>query len=415
MIKALATYKSLQESSPSLNHSQIKCDICGSKDIVDTREGYVCRDCGIVLEIQKLQHDRPYNEDLIQYAKGIGTTQIGTKRERGMFPDSRKLHRLNKQNIIIENDKKVLKDAEAEISRIFTCLDLAGYNSIKKMVLEKFKIAREKLRPRSKYRNVEKLCTVIAYTCLKLRNVSVNPYKLIEASNLSKKEFNDFLLQVQRYLSEYVNRNRQKYVLQRVLEIFEHFDLGMPFYFLAKKILHKLWDGIKNTTDNAIAGLISSISALCSCKDKVSVSAICNRLGIRMSTVQAQVKKKIFERFKVNGFISLIKSSDMLVRIMEKLGLLEGSESEETPEVVSDGHVEIVLGNATQVFNVNNVDYYYFAIRGEQATPIIITLKINSSPLELEPETRPEVQSSSLLDFELYKFYRSRGPPPVGT
>lgn len=390
----------------------MRCDICGSLDIADTREGYACRDCGIVLEIQKLQYNRPYNEDLIQHARRLGTTQIGTKREREISPDSRKLHRLNKQNIIIENERKVLNEAEKEISRIFTCLDLAGYDSIKIMVLEKFKIVREELRPGSKYRNVEKLCTVISYMCLKLRNVSVNPYKLIDASKLKRKEFNDFLLQMQRYLSEYANRNRQKYILQRTLEICEHFDLGMPFYFLAKKILHKLWNGIKNTTDDVIAGLISSISVLYSCRDKVSINAICTRLGIRMSTIQVQIKKNIFERFKVEGFVSLIKSSDSLVKILGRQCILEERQTESPEEVATSDKVEIILGSASEVFNAcNDPDHYFFAMRGENNTPVVIIVKIIALPLDIESEKSSIVQDNSLVDFELYKCYASKDPP----
>ncbi|TKJ21761.1 MAG: hypothetical protein CEE43_08715 [Promethearchaeota archaeon Loki_b32] len=153
------------------------------------------------------------------------------------------------------------------------------------MVLDKFKKIRAKFRQGSKYKNIEKLVSITIYFCLKLRNVSINPYELIEISKISKKEFNDFILQLQKFLPEYGERNRQEYISQRILEISEHFDLGMPFYFLSKKILYRLWQGIKNTTDNVVAGLISSISILCSYKEKVSVSSICNRLGIRMSTV----------------------------------------------------------------------------------------------------------------------------------
>ncbi len=32
-----------------------QCDICGSQDIMETREGFTCRACGIVLEAQKLE------------------------------------------------------------------------------------------------------------------------------------------------------------------------------------------------------------------------------------------------------------------------------------------------------------------------------------------------------------------------
>ncbi|NVM34414.1 MAG: hypothetical protein HWN81_02385 [Candidatus Lokiarchaeota archaeon] len=408
----MATYKTLQESALSPNISHLHCDICGSSDIIENPEGYVCRDCGIVLEIQKLQYDRPYNEDLIQYARGVGKTQIGTRRERITSPLSIKLQRINKYNSITTSERAVIEKARIEIARIFNYLDLNGYDAIKEMVLDKFKKIRAKIRPGSKYRNIEKLVSITIYFCLKLRNVSINPYELIEISNISKKDFNDFILQLQRFLPEYGERNRQEYILQRIFEISEHFKLGMPFYFLSKKILYRLWQGIKNTTDNVVAGLVSSISVLCTCKEKVSISSICSRLGIRMSTIQAQVKKKIFQKFKVDGFISLIKSSDLLVDILNKLNFLEEQDLKAQEEVVNSEREEIILGNASKVFNAHNdLGYYYFAIREEQDSPAFIFLKIYDSPLDFNYEKHRKRKDDPLLEFELYKYHTSKGPP----
>ncbi len=412
MIKALATYKTLQDSALSPTISHLSCDICGSSDIIENPEGYVCRDCSVVLEIQRFQYDRPYNEDLIQYTKGVGKTTIGSRRERAISPLSIKLKRINKYNSITTSERAVIEKARIEIARIFNYLGLDGYDALKEMVLDKIKKIRAKIRPGSKYRNIEKLVSITIYFCLKLRNVSINPYELIEISKIKKKEFNDFILQLQRFLPEYGERNRQEYVLQRILEISEHFKLGMPFYFLSKKILYRLWQGIKNTTDGVVAGLVSSISVLCTCKEKVSISSICSRLGIRMSTIQAQVKKKIFQRFKVDGFISLIKSSDLLVDIMGKLGLLEKQDLKAQEEVVNSEKEEIFLGNASKVFNAHDdLDYYYFALREKHNSFVFIFLKIYDSPLDFNYEKRPKIKNNHLLDFELYKYYTSKDPP----
>jgi len=411
----MATYKTLQESRLSPNIAHLSCDMCGSADILETNGGYVCRECGIVLEIQKLQYDRPYNEDIIQYAKGVGTTQIGTRRERAISPFSIKLQRINKYNSIGNNEKSVLEKARIEISRIFNSLDLDGYDAIKEMVLTKFKNLRTQIRSGSKYRSVEKLVSITIYFCLKLRNVSINPYELIEISNITKKEFNDFNLQLQRFLPHYAERNRQEYILQRILEISEHFELGMPFYYLSKKILYRLWHGIKNTTDNVVAGLISSISVLCSCKDKVSISSICNRLGIRMSTVQSQVKKRIFERFKAEGFISLIKSSDILVQLMEKLGLLGEQKNETKEEPCISDKEEIILGNAANVFNGHDNFDYYYAMRGENTNLLIVTLKINEFPLMFKSKKSSRIKPDHLLNFEIFHYYNSKDPPKISS
>ncbi|MFX1365883.1 MAG: hypothetical protein ACFFCE_17370 [Promethearchaeota archaeon] len=408
----MATNKILQEGELIRGISYLSCDICGSSDIIENSEGYVCRDCGIVLEIQKLQYDRPYNEDLIQYAKGVGRTLIGTRGERIISPHSIRLQRINKYNSIIPSEKAVIERARIEIARIFNYLDLNGYNSIKQMVLTKFKMIRAKIRPSSKYRNIEKLVSIIIYFCLKLNNISINPQELIEISKISKKEFNDFILQLQRFLPEYGERNRQKYILQRILEISEGFELGMPFYFLSKKILYRLWQGIKNTTDDVIAGLVSSIVVLCTCKEKVSISSICNHLGIRMSTIQAQVKKKIFQRFKVDGFISLIKSSDLLEKIIKKLGLLDKEVSKIEEKDIRSEKEEIFLGNTTEIFNINNtLDSYYFALREKDKSPMFLFLKIYDSPFDINYEKTPENEKDHLLDFELYKYRKVKDPP----
>ncbi|MFX0135023.1 MAG: hypothetical protein ACFFDN_15385 [Candidatus Hodarchaeota archaeon] len=413
----MATYRTVQESALYPLYSQLKCDICDSTEITETQEGYVCRGCGIVLEIQKLQYDRPYNEDLIQYAKSLGKTQVGTKRERVVSPNSMKLYRLNKHNLITDNEKAVVDKARIEISRILGRLNLSDYSSIKDMAMKRFKMVRTEFKPGSKYRNIEKLSSIVIYYCLKIRNISINASDLVEVSKISKKEFNDFNMQVQRYFPEYAERDRQKYVIQRILEVTEHFELGMPFFHLAKKILHRLWNGIKNTTDNAVAGLVSSISVLCSCKGQVSISAICKRLGIRMSTVQHQVSKKIFDRFRVEGFISLIKSSDLLVKIMKKLGLIGKNKTEVQEEVVTADHVEIVFGNVVRVFNNHdNFDDYYFASRGVGNTALIITVRVNESPLDFESyKYHKEPQTNGLLDFDLYRYYRSKDPPLLET
>ncbi|MDX1798702.1 MAG: hypothetical protein R3255_08640 [Candidatus Lokiarchaeia archaeon] len=409
----MATYKALQNSPLSITNSHLECDICGSAEIVDTSGGYVCRKCGIVLEIQKLQYDKPYNKDLIQHSIGTGKTQIGNNRERYVSPISEKLNRLNRQNSIIPNDQAIIERADLEISRIFSELNLSEFDTLKKMVLSKFKEIRPKLRKGVKFRNTDKLVSIIIYFCLKLRNISVNVIELINASKITKKEFNDFCLQVRKFIPEYLDRNRQEYILNRIFEVSQHFELGMEFFHLARKILKKLWHGIKDTTDDALAGLVSSISLLCSQNEEVTVSALCNRLGIRMSTVQAQVKKKIINKFRIEGFISLIKSADLLVQIMDKMGLIN-DRSFTHQEMIAEASeiVEIDVGNADRVFNaIDNINYYYsyYVIKGDYNKVIFINVAIYHFEDSFKKNEKP--QSMAFLDFLLYRYPLPTGPP----
>lgn len=405
----------LKESSISHHFSYLSCDICGSSDILETPEGYVCLDCGIVLEIQKLQYNRPYNEDLIQYAKGIGSTKIGTKRERTCSLNYYKIGRLSKLNTMINSAntwKNKREEIHAVVGRIFGDLHLTDHKSVKEMVIETSFRVWNKLPSGSKYRNIEKLASFITYACLKLRNIPVNKEEIVECSVLSKKEFNHFLLQLRNFIPRYETRNKQKYIVQRISEITEHFNLGIEYYYLSKKILFRLWKEIKNSTDNVIAGLVCSISLLSLKKRDIRVSAICNHLGIRMSTIQSQVKQKIFKRFKVEGFQSLIKSSDLLREILKKLKLID---SKEEIRKKSIDRVDIIFKDLDPIFtDHSNVGYYFFATKNTYTNlPNIISITRYGFPLDEKSLKMTEVSKKPIIDLEILKYLTVKGPPAL--
>ncbi len=392
-------------SSISPHFSSVSCDLCSSANIQETIEGYVCGDCGIVLEIQKLQYDRHYNDDILQYAI-LGTTQIGTKGERQKSPNSVKLEYLNFLHSIKDRFKSIQEKVKIETRRIFNCLNLP--RSYQRIVFKRVKDIWKQLRLGTKYRNIEKLVPIVLYYTLRLENICIRRLKLLEVSKISKKEFNDFSLQVLKFIPEYQERNRQEYITHKILEFTESFELGMPFFYQSKKIMHKLWEQIKNTKDDVIAGLVTSISALCSYKCVVNVSSICKRLGIRMSTIQFQVKKRIFEQLQVDGFTSLVRSSDLLKEVMRELGLLE---TKERVEDTKNDIIQIILGNANQIFNHHKgTDYYFFAVRDVQNNPVLMMLKIYLPLMNFESLKRPEGQRRELFDFEHLTFYKNKDP-----
>ncbi len=401
--------------------TELTCDICGSTDIIETKEGYVCRTCGLVLEIQKLEFNRPYNRDIIQYAV-LGTTQIGSILERIHNVNSVGLKKLNKLQSIKSNKEIVLEKAKIEISRIFSSLGLP--EAFKDIVFKKFKKIRSALKPRTKYRSPDKLVPISIYFCLKFQNISINEAELLEVSKISKKDFNAFKLQIYIFFPQYKERNRKEYILQKILEISEDLYLGMVFYYQSKKILYKLWESIKNTKDDVIAGLVASISVLCGFKEKISVSSICDKLGIKMSTIQSQVKKRIFERFQISGFVSLVKSSEILKKIIEKIGIIEKEKflvniDNESSEIIHN-IVSVNLGNVIQVFNhFNNIDYYFYVLKDNNGYPLLVSLKLYNSSITFENQhignsiNRNDLNNwkDKLLEIEFLKFNTGKDPP----
>jgi transcription initiation factor TFIIIB Brf1 subunit/transcription initiation factor TFIIB len=399
------------------DHTGLKCDLCGSNDIADEVQGYVCRDCGVVLTVQKLQYDRPYNNDILQYSIQFGATQIGTPRERIVHAHSYQLKRMSQHNSQLTSKELAETRATKEISRIFDCLSLP--RACERRVIDKFNDIFPQLQSRSKYKNPEKLSAIIIYMILKLENIAIKRQDIVSTSMLSKEEFNNFILQIQQYIPEYTKRNRQDYIAQKLMEITEHFGLDMSFYFLSRKILAKLWENIKNTTDDVIAGLCTSITALCSYKDVISVSSICDLLNIRMSTIQLQVKKRIFERFRLPGFVSLVRSSDLLKGFMERVGLIEGEQLEveviqEEPDDSGENVVSIKLGSGHQIFNPHN-EHYLIECVGDNKTITLCYLEVYSHHNHRGRRSTKKVGNNKGVWFDLTssEYYPGKGPPLV--
>lgn len=413
----MATKKTFQiENNYPLEFSinnEIHCDNCDSDEIVETREGYSCRACGIVLEVQKFEYNHPYyNEDRLQHAI-LGVTQIGSVRERLQYQNSVRLEKLNKLHSILNNKGAVFNKARIEISRILNYLNLP--ESPKRAIFDKFKHFYAALKPGTKYRNPEKLVPLTIYFYLKFQNISIKEAELLEVSKISKKEFNAFKLQIQNFFPQYKIRNRKEYITQRILEITEHFQLGMDFFYHSKIVMNKLWEGIKNTKDDVIAGLVCSLIALCLYKENIAVNAICKKLGIKMSTIQTQVKKRIFERFRVSGFVSLVKSSNLLKQIMNKLELIEINEKSNKIEAPDD-IIEIILGNGVQISNnSNNVDFHFYVIRDNSTLPIIVSLQLfNHREDKIKDLKTPNMElEHDYINLELLRFYTGKGPPLI--
>ncbi|MHA1235856.1 MAG: hypothetical protein ACTSQL_12335 [Promethearchaeota archaeon] len=166
-----------------------QCDICGSNNLVETRVGFTCRACGIVLDTQKLEYHRPYDADVVQHAV-LGKTQIGFKSERRKLQYSAKLEGLSRIDASRSTEENVLITAKVEIKRILTALGFS-LNDLD-VILRKFKENRANLGKGTKYRSAEMLVPCVIYAYYKENNKPISEKDLLEFSKISKKDFNAF-------------------------------------------------------------------------------------------------------------------------------------------------------------------------------------------------------------------------------
>ena len=413
--------KSLEVISDS-EFNQYQCDVCGSKDIIETREGFTCRACGIVLEVQKLEYHRPYDADIVQYAV-LGKTQIGFKSERRRMQHSAKLEGLSKIDASRTTEETTQVAAKVETKRILTALGFPSSDT--EEIVRKVSQIRNKLGKGTKYRSPEMIVPCVIYAYYKENNKPISEKELLKVSKISKNDFNAFKFSIVRIWPEYQDRDRKQYITQRVLEVSEHFKLGMPFYYQSKRILNRFFDVIKNTKDDVVVGLVTSITLLCSQKKEVSVCAICERLGIKMSTIHRQVEKRVIQRFKVPGFKSLVKSAGLLKKIMNKLGVLDpafvdlGDLLDEVAPC--DEIVQVVLGNAGPVFNnLNETKEYYLFVKGASGYIVASVAKGQDNETNGKKTNfngisttlkKDHVDTKEGVKIELWRYHNPKGPP----
>ena len=272
------------------------------------------------------------------------------------------------------------------------------------LLMERFKFIRSQLAKGTKYRNPTMLVPCIIYAFYKENSKRINERELLEVAHISKKDFTSFKFSIIRIWPQYQERNRKEYVVSKIFELTERFDLGMPFFYQSKNVLNKFYDSIKNTKDDVMVGLVCSITLLCSEKNTCRVSNLCDILGIKMSTIQKQVKRKVFEKYKVDGFNSLVKSAGLLKILIAKLGVFENKEEPEEKEMV-----HITRGSARPVFNANEDLEYYLFVRNLNE---LIVFFVGTPDLYVTPQEKNETSSTrNSSRVELWKYYSPVGPP----
>ncbi len=198
---------------------------------------------------------------------------------------------------------------------------------------------------------------------------------------------------------------KQESVVGIIYGVVEAYQLEMPMFQKFKRIILKGWNLFSNIKETVIAGVAISIGLLTESSYTeigVSINSICKKLGIRPSTIQSQIKKKLIERFKIHGFTTLMKSIDIIKAVVKKLGLIE----------ITDEIIEIIMGNAVQTNNYSKMEWY--AIKETTGLPMLISLKIKNRYEELQDSDEKTIEPDfyeRFFELNITKFITGKDPP----
>ena len=122
----------------------------------------------------------------------------------------------------------------------------------------------------------------------------------------------------------------------------------------------------------------------------------------------------LFKKFKIIGFVSLVRSSELLKDALIKMGVFNPDQEIMVDDEPTD-IIEIKLGNGKQIFNSNNkANYYTFLTKDNNKYPLNISVKHFPAPGLVENKkarNNGKVMKDILLEFEILRFFPSKDPP----
>ena len=416
------TVKNYGPGTTELPH-ELVCEECQSPDIIQTEQGYVCAQCGLVLDRERMEYHRPYEQTRLQHST-IHNTTIGTSAERSSNKRSRYMNRLAKiHNTQTKPENTMLNvKARRETRRILSALDLPG--TFEESIFEKFKMLYARIEKQSKFRAPRKLVPVIIFHYCRKRNIPLNSKEFLSVCKLSQTEFREGRYLYLEFYPEYFARDRVSLIKNYVSKIAKEYGLGNKFFENALRIANYFWKYLINTTDAVIAGLVSSIAVLCDYngyKDKVSINEICKAVNIRASTINSRIASPVVKQLKIKGFESPVKSHELINVYIHKFEILPRKEVETVSEVEMEAEpmeawaeftnelAEMIIA-VNQRYNSIPLHYIPIPIEESEKTP---ELHIFLFPDELGQNEVIQTFSHSgeNEDTSHYGFAAQKGPP----
>ena len=106
----------------------------------------------------------------------------------------------SRQNMIWNGNNIMRKKMEEVIAKTLSGLNLAKSRDLQELILEKVELIHSRLRKGSKYRNPHFIVPLVIFVHFRLNDIDITKSKLLAVSEVSRTDFNDFMMQLKNYL-----------------------------------------------------------------------------------------------------------------------------------------------------------------------------------------------------------------------
>lgn len=174
------------------------------------------------------------------------------------------------------------------------------------------------LKKCTKYRNALLLTPVVAYTVFRAKGEIIKAVDMCRVAQISLSDFKECLFFVNPACSNYIKRDRQKFVAQMIDKTNAKFRMDATFEETTKKLLKAFFPLFTNTKDNIIAGLIFTLSFVVLNRELSTLSGVFEALGTDTTRAYYHITRKIFEPNGLGDFKGF-KDSKSIERLKQYL------------------------------------------------------------------------------------------------
>lgn len=220
------------------------------------------------------------------------------------------------------------KQVEGDISKFF--LDTLGWLLIEGMddkceeFVRFYYGVRDLINPNTHFTSLDRLGPSFLYIFLKTRGILLNLPDLLRLYNVKYYDFTTDLKKVIKIYPEFNARDKPSIVKKYIRTILKSFSVEERTVSHALTLFDHFYPVVQYTKEELVAAVICSLTAISFDLHDVRMRFICNRAGIRQSSLHKSITTKIFpylgipSTFKLKSSFELIKG-----KIRKKTSLAE--------------------------------------------------------------------------------------------
>ena len=187
---------------------------------------------------------------------------------------------------------------------------------VREECVRKFESIYDEMIAQKRSRTMNELRFVVIFFCLRMKHVSFKKKAFLEYFRISYDDFRREFKFLHPFFPEYRTRERKKDVMNLILSGAQELWFPADVYPTSIIILNSFWHYLKYTIEEVTAATVCCLIKIKLDIEDVTLKEICNEFGIAASTVQYQVKNKLFKHFHFEGFKGLLNSAHLIKKLL---------------------------------------------------------------------------------------------------